>query len=1547
MSESRIDSSRSEHIHASGGLLQGLLPILALACMAASSAWAQQDRITTPVDPNQVVALKGSVSPQARRQFDQGPVAASFQLPYITLMLKPDAAQQAALQQLLAAQQDPASLEYRRWLTPEEYAGRFGLSANDMGKIRAWLESAGFKVLYTARGRDWIAFSGTAGSVEAALRTQVHRYVVNGETHFAILADPSIPAALEPVAAALTGLHDFNPKAPKHAQPAFTDGAGNITIAPGDLGTIYDINQLYAQGIDGTGQTIAIVGATQLELSDIQGFRSTFSLGNQNLQTMLVGTDPGMNSDALGEADIDLEWSGAVARNASFIYLYSTDPTGAAVYAIDQNLAPVVSESFGTCEANVPASNVSAYETAAQKGNAMGITWLVSSDDQGAAGCDYGATVASLGLAVDFPASIPEVTAVGGTEFNEGAGYYWYASDSAFGNSALSYIPEMAWNDTAYGGGISASGGGVSVLYPKPAWQAGVGVPNDGARDVPDVAMDASNDHDPYNVLTGGQWQHFGGTSVATPVFAGIVALLNQHLSANGSQPGVGNINTVLYPMAQTSQNVFHDIVVGNNIVPCEAGTPDCTDGEFGYYTGRGYDLVTGLGSVDAYNLVVNWQGAHAGQVAISSLSPVSATAGGAAFTLTVNGSNFAADATVNWAGTSLPTTLASSTQLTAAVTAALIATASKSAVTVSSGGEVSNTLYFAINAAAPPAVTLTDQRVTPQAPPASGCVLPPSQAAFVTTGNTVYLYFAAAVTAQDVLSNDWLAPDGTTVAGGSWPAQSGNYCFTGANLAIGSLTGSKLGSWNARIYDNGTRLTSIPFSVSATSSGVPVISSVRNAASYASGVVSPGEIVVLFGSGMGPSQLAGLTLNSAGLVNTEAGGTTVRFNGVAAPMIYSLATQVAAIVPYEVSGTTAQVTVGYQEQTSAAFPVTVAPAVPGLFTSNASGSGQLAALNQDYSLNSVTHPAPPGSVIQLFGTGEGQTSPAGVDGKLAAAPLPKPLQKVSVTIGGVSATVDYAGGAPGEVAGVLQIDATIPAGIFGSSVPVVVTVGDAPSQAAATIAVAPAPGESGFTVTSQETAASVVSSNGSLNCVTPAAQTSFATTAPYAWVYLTFQGAQKGDVLEFSWVHPSGKVDASQPDISLNFSGAGCAAEPFAIQGAEAATEPGNWQVRVSRNNALQFTLTFSIVAAAPPFAVTAKETAGSLVTDSNGNPEYCTMPGAKTSFSTADPFVWVWFTFNGASSGDVFAFHWIHPSGKVDSDQPSTVLSFSGSGCVAWSFAIEGAEAATEPGNWQVQVFRNGASVFTLPFTIASAVFAVNGQETAASVNFNGDGSLSCTAPAAQTVFLTTDPSVYVWFGFTGAQNGDVFSFNWIHPSGAVDPSQPDIKLTFSGTGCAAQPFPIQGAAGASDPGAWQVKVFRNGEALFTLPFTVGTSATFAVTSQFMAASVPENGSGNLTCGAPIPQSVFQVADPGVWVWLAFDGAQDGDILTVNWIHPSGLVDPYQPSSTIGFNGAGCAAWSIAISGSEPATDPGTWQARVLRNGGALFTLPFTIEN
>ena len=336
---------------------------------------------------------------------------------------------------------------------------------------------------------------------------------------------------------------------------------------------------------------------------------------NNPVQVLVPGSaDPGYTAD-LDEANLDLDWTGAVARNATISYVYSQNVITSFEYAIDQNLAPVISMSYGGCELKIsssPASTASTYRTLAQQAVAEGITWLASSGDSGAASCDAsGAVSASGGLSVNMPASIPEVTAVGGTTFNEGITNYWSSTTGANGATALSYIPENAWNDTAANNGLSSTGGGLSVFYAKPSWQSAPGVPADGARDVPDVSFAASANHDGYIIVISGKVGIYGGTSAATPVFAGIVTLLNHYLILNGAQTtaGLGNINPTLYGLARNNPSVFHDVTLGNNIVPCKVGTLNCSTGTLGYSTTAGYDRVTGLGSVDAYNLATAWSG--------------------------------------------------------------------------------------------------------------------------------------------------------------------------------------------------------------------------------------------------------------------------------------------------------------------------------------------------------------------------------------------------------------------------------------------------------------------------------------------------------------------------------------------------------------------------------------------------------------------------------------------------------------------------------------------------------------------------------------------------------------------------------------------------------------------------------------------------------------------------------------------------------------------------------------------------------------------------
>ena len=614
--------------------------------LASASAGAQPDRLSGPIHPGHRQLLQGNHRPGLDARFDRGAVDPSFELGSLTLRARPSASQQAALDQLLAEQQDPLSPNYHHWLTPEEFADRFGLSHNDLAKVTAWLQSAGFRVGYVPPSRNFVAFSGTAAQVQRAFATEIHNYQVNGEPHFANTTDPSVPADLAPLVTAIHGMDDFKLKPMTHQlklAPENTSGSGSYYLAPDDFATIYDLGPLYSAGYNGTGQKIVIVGDCHIGLSDIEQFRSTFGLPPSDPQLVLVPTspDPGSSdSNGCGEATLDVDWAGAVARNAQIIYVYATDAYSAFQYAIGQNLAPVLSVTFGGCEQGISGPALDALRQLAQQANAQGITWLAASGDAGPAGCDpnFGPAPAAQGLAVFQPASVPEVTAVGGTEFNDSsASAYWGSSNSTTGASALSYIPETAWNETT-STELAASGGGISAHFPEPSWQYPVNAPGFGMRTVPDVALNAAQ-HDGYLVFFNGQRVSYAGTSAPTPPFAGLVALMNQYQVANGiqMQPGQGNINPKLYSLFQSKPAAFHDITIGSNIVPCKAGTTGCTTGQFGYTAGPGYDLVTGLGSVDAAVLIDNWSNTGvATSTSVSANPPTVAPGAGTQVTATV-----------------------------------------------------------------------------------------------------------------------------------------------------------------------------------------------------------------------------------------------------------------------------------------------------------------------------------------------------------------------------------------------------------------------------------------------------------------------------------------------------------------------------------------------------------------------------------------------------------------------------------------------------------------------------------------------------------------------------------------------------------------------------------------------------------------------------------------------------------------------------------------------------------------------------------------------
>ncbi len=650
--------------------LFALVPVSTSAQTATAPAATTPSRITQAIDPTRLVTLRGNTHPLARPEFDQGPVAADLALDHMLLVLKRSPAQESALKQLLEEQQQPSSPNYHHWLTPEEFGRRFGPSDHDIEVMTAWLESQGLQVAGASRGRTVIEFAGTAEQVENAFHAAIHRFVVNGEEHWANANNPQIPAALAPVLAGLARLHNFKPKPqvriakvglpyvpgpqPGSAVPEFTATDGSHGLAPADYATIYNINPLYAAGFNGTGATIAIVAQSNIKASDITSFRSVFGLPSNPPKIMVVpgSKDPGLVKGDETESLLDASWAGAVAPNATIELVVSTDVDTSARYIIDNNLADVMTESYGDCEADYTQADANSIQALAQQAAAEGITYIVSTGDSGSAGCDDPNTqkTATGPFSVNILASTPYTVAVGGTQFNENGNNaaYWNPQNGSTFGSALSYIPEDVWNESctvaqcgSSNAGIWATGGGASTRFSKPAWQTGVtGIPNDGARDVPDVALSAAS-HDYYLLCqdgsctanSKGQFSFDGvsGTSASAPSFAGVIALVKQRTGARQ-----GQADYVLYQLAATESVsqcnassatvppngacIFNDVTVGNNAVPGESGYGT---GSAKYPSTPGYDLATGLGSVNVANLVNEWGGASSVSGAVS-LSPSS-----------------------------------------------------------------------------------------------------------------------------------------------------------------------------------------------------------------------------------------------------------------------------------------------------------------------------------------------------------------------------------------------------------------------------------------------------------------------------------------------------------------------------------------------------------------------------------------------------------------------------------------------------------------------------------------------------------------------------------------------------------------------------------------------------------------------------------------------------------------------------------------------------------------------------------------------------------
>ncbi|HJV23303.1 MAG TPA: protease pro-enzyme activation domain-containing protein, partial [Holophagaceae bacterium] len=508
----------------STSLLSGLALALTLPATAADSGRAPLSPMLR-IDASDRAELKGQVHPLVTRARITGAVEGTLPMERMLLTLKAPAEAQARLEAFLARVQDPASPEYHRWITPEQFGERFGPSQADVEQLKGWLASQGLRVESVSPGRRSLTVSGDAAAVTNAFRTTMSRIEFEGRTYIANTTVPSIPKALQGLVGGFVSLHNIPRRAMnngfrtlpagqlgtfprRQSDPQYTgQTSGRHYLAPGDFATIYNLKPLYDQGIDGAGMVIAIAGRCDLNPNDVAAFRDFFGLPADQLAITYNGRNPGItDSGEEGEADLDVQWSGGVAPKATvnFVVSASTNATDGIDLSnqliVDSNLAPVVSVSFGAGEGLIGSAECSFYESLWAQAAAQGITVCVSSGDAGAAGGDSGGASTGTGRAINGLGSSVHNISVGGTQFNEGAGTYWNPTNGPDYSSALGYIPEAVWNEsglTTGGSGLWAGGGGISILWAKPAWQVAPGVPAGSFRAVPDVSLTAAI-HDGY-----------------------------------------------------------------------------------------------------------------------------------------------------------------------------------------------------------------------------------------------------------------------------------------------------------------------------------------------------------------------------------------------------------------------------------------------------------------------------------------------------------------------------------------------------------------------------------------------------------------------------------------------------------------------------------------------------------------------------------------------------------------------------------------------------------------------------------------------------------------------------------------------------------------------------------------------------------------------------------------------------------------------------------------------------------------------------------------
>lgn len=632
-----------------GGILLRRILIMAVMTMSLRNGSAQAPAVMSNSNQTQ---LRNHVPAFVRTAPDEGVTSGTVLIRNVEVLLTRSPDQQRELQNLIKEQADDSSTFFRRWLTPEEFAARFGASSTNIDAICTWLRSFGL-VPTVSRSKSYISVAGNAAQLSEAFGTNFHTFLVGGQFVNALTIEPSVPTGIAPYISSISGLSQY-PEQPKRGsvdsrrnsvRSDETTTNGHHVITPADFAVIYDIAPLNRAGYTGTGQSIAIVGRSRVLNADVQNFAAFSNVVMPNPQVVLPpgSTDPGeTNDDDQNEATLDVTRAASVAPGATIFLVINAKSNGgeelAMKYVIDNQLAPIMSVSFSYCELNLGKANTEFYNALFTQGAAEGITTFVSAGDGGVDACEAADSVplATQANTINGFCASPNVTCVGGTEFIDtaDASAYWNSSNGTGHESAIGYIPEGVFNDpvnlSTNAFQIFAGGGGLSAYIPAPGWQSTIPIDTGEFRAVPDISFSSSG-HDGYLVCLAYEGypcvpdaqgtieiHSVAGTSAAAPSMAGIQALLDQQ--ENGP---LGNINPMLYSLASDPSNgIFHDVTIASSGVTncspsipslCNNSTPSANSlsgGEPGYVAASGYDLATGWGSMDIYKLFQHWSSA-------------------------------------------------------------------------------------------------------------------------------------------------------------------------------------------------------------------------------------------------------------------------------------------------------------------------------------------------------------------------------------------------------------------------------------------------------------------------------------------------------------------------------------------------------------------------------------------------------------------------------------------------------------------------------------------------------------------------------------------------------------------------------------------------------------------------------------------------------------------------------------------------------------------------------------------------------------------------